>query len=200
MSGMARARRRSWLRGAVPGLFVVVGAAALAGCGVSAGAKPVDQPDGGGPAVAAAGLTLPCQPGSGKQISSAGPMNLTDLSGQPLDCAVFDHLVLNQVELRDGRLPGATFRSTTLNQVDFGHATLTGATFDGSTLNFPDFTNADLRGAKLTGAHLNSPVWTGATCPDGTPAADSGADCGGHLDPLPATAGTAALTSSAHRR
>lgn len=166
----------------------LVWAPIMAGCGSSAGSPSAAPPPAGTPAEAApAGLSLPCQPGSGRQVTSPGPMNLTDLSGQDLSCAVFDHLTMNQVKLREAKLPGAAFQAANLNQVNFTGASLVGAVFDGSTLNFPDFTNTDLRGAKLTGAHLNNPVWTGATCPDGA----TGASCDGHLTPLPATAGPA---------
>jgi hypothetical protein len=89
-------------------------------------------------------------------------MNMTDLSGQQLSCAVFDHLIMNQVNPKDAQLSGARFQSSTLNKADF--------------------TGADLRGAHLAGAHLNSPVWTGATCPDGT----VNGTCADHLDAQPA--------------
>lgn len=105
MAGTARTRGGRLVRGSAPGTLAVVAAALLAGCGVSAGTKPVDQPAAGPAEAAATGLTLPCQPGSGWQVTSAGPMNLTDLSGQRLSCAVFAHLTLNQVSCATASCP-----------------------------------------------------------------------------------------------
>lgn len=165
---------RTWGRAVV----CVLAATLLAACETAGQATapeptPTEQ--------AAADLRLPCQPGSGEEITSTGPMTLTDMSGDDLSCAVFDDLTMNQVRLRDSDLPGATFRSSTLNRVDFTGASLIGAIFEDTTLNVPDFTDADLRGARLSAAQLNTPVWTGAMCPDGTQADTS---CDGHLDPL----------------
>jgi uncharacterized protein YjbI with pentapeptide repeats len=168
----------------VKAALLVVPMVLVAGCGSSSGTTTVTNT----PAtVAPAGLSLPCQPGSGRQVTSAGPMNLTDLSGQQLPCAVFDHLTMNEVNLRDAQLPGATFRSSTVNKVNFSHAKLMGAAFEDSTLNNPDFTGADLRGAKLSGAHLNNPMWTDVICPDGAKATD----CANHLTPLSTVDGPA---------
>jgi Protein of unknown function (DUF3060)/Pentapeptide repeats (9 copies) len=161
-------------------VLLTVPAVLLAACSSTSGA-PAPAANTAAPAAAPAGLNLPCQPGSGKQVTSSGPMNLTDMAGQQLACAVFDHLTMNQVSLKDAQLPGAAFRSSTLNKVNFSKASLLGAVFEASTLNFPDFTGADLRAANLSGAQLNNPVWTDATCPDGTKAAP---DCTAHLTPL----------------
>lgn len=182
---MGRIRGRATVAAVVAPMLLALGA-----CG-SGGSQSGGAPLAGTAAndAAAAPVSLPCQPDSGRRMTSGGPMNGTDLSGQQLACAVFAGLTMNQVSLRGSQLPGATFRSSTLNRVSFAAANLIGADFDGSTLNFPDFSDADLRGAKLTTARLNSPVWTGATCPDGTRADESGC-AAAHLNPLPVDAGT----------
>ncbi|MEN3361530.1 MAG: hypothetical protein V7637_5512, partial [Mycobacteriales bacterium] len=141
MSGTAQIRGR-----ALQGGLLLAAAVSLAGCGVSAGTKTVQAPPAttpaGAPAAAPAGVNPPCQPGSGQRVTSPGPMNLTDMSGQQLGCAVFDHLTMNQVNMQASQLPGAAFQASTLNGVKFNGANLTGAVFTHSTLNFVDFTSA----------------------------------------------------------
>jgi DUF3060 family protein/pentapeptide repeat protein len=144
---------------------------------------------------AASPLSVPCAPGSGRAFNGSSPMNLDDLSGQQLDCAVFDDQTMNGVNLSQAKLSGAEFKSSTVNRTDFTRATMVGAVFEDSTLNSPDFSGADLRGADLRDAKLNGPVFTGATCPDGVTADDAG--CADHLTPMATGSGSGAPDTSA---
>lgn len=136
---------------------------------------------------------LQCTPGSGRKFDGSAPMNLTDLGGAQLDCAVFDHQTMNDVKLREAHLSGARFQNSTINRVDFRDALLRGAVFADDTLNVAAFRGADLTGADLRAAKLTTVDFAGATCPDGTKSGDA-RGCTSHLTPSagkpPATATT----------
>lgn len=177
-------------------LWVVAGVAVgvLTACGPNGDGGAAPATTGGGTtgtsqSAGGAGAAPSCAPGSGRKFADSQQMNMTDLAGAQLDCAVFVHQSLNSVKLGRAHLSGARFENSSLNQVDFRGAVLRGATFTTSSLNAVDFRDADLTGADLRDANLNATDFGGATCPDGAKSGDSGG-CSDHLTPQGAPGAT----------
>jgi len=134
----------------------------------------------GFPAMAqAAAQSAACQPGSGPDLAGKTITSgeVSDLSGESLQCANLTDanlsgLSLDQIDITGADLRGANLQNTdltqaTLNGADFQGANLAGATLDQSEAQGADFRDADLSGASavqtdLTGANLDDASLGGA--------------------------------------
>lgn len=89
---------------------------------------------------------------------------------------------LSMSSLYNGKFAGAFFISANLSGADMSNANFSGATFSGANLTGVNLSMANLKGAiGLGSATLTGVNWNGATCPDGTIAANKNGTCIGHL-------------------
>ncbi len=113
-----------------------------------------------------------------------GGLRGANLAGARLDRALLRGADLSSVgegpAARPTDLTGATLRRAALTGADISGALLVGADLSDSDLTDADLSGADLTGARLDGSARRAVRWRGATCPDGSKAAET---CEGRLRP-----------------
>lgn len=98
--------------------------------------------------------SLPCKPGSGKDL--AGKQITTDeiTTQSVLQCADLQGAHMGGLSLGQADLTGSNLRGADLSNADLTQATLTGVDLTGANLSGADLTQATLTDATLVGANL----------------------------------------------
>jgi hypothetical protein len=105
-----------------------------------------------------------------------------DLSNNDFTNGSFVGDNLSGASLSNGKFAAALFNSANLSGANMSDTNLSGATFTSANLSGANLSKANLMGAiGLASATLTNVNWNGATCPDGTVAANKNGTCVGHL-------------------